>query len=812
MATVIDSSLFHSMREEAAESWSIQLQKQLFSCSIVLAKQLKLTSNNVSLSQFLALCDKSQTHLLKQAIKTACEQGLATQLHLIFSIDKQRYLAECSIEKGEAGTANLHGHLKLLQCYLSHEQETTLLKTLFNETKNGLMVADINHHILMVNKEFCRETEFTEMELLGTHAGVIKSSRYDSDFYSKLWDAVNQHGYWEGELLAQTKHGNSYAHHALIKRIMLANNMKVYATTTRKLDVSLAALSNQQAIEPHIRLPDKKAFSAELERLYQSLPSNQTIVCIAFNANMSSSISDDMKAWLISQRFDSMAFNGFLGQINPSLYGLCWCSEKKVDIINTTLWSIIRRLVGTRKDDALKLAPVMTVGCSVLALDATSPKQLLAHAIQSLIANQQQLSSTLYYFDRRLSHRFERVTVLTKLLDNALQAERIEVFYQPIVTLPGLKVVKFEALFRTHLDTGMEYSTQELIQIAEKNLWIDRIDATVARQALQDLPKLQRHFNNPNLEMSINRSLHNDLVSQSCLEETLQILSYSGADLNNVTLELTESAFFQDLTRQKQWINKLSKIGVKIAIDDFGTGYSSFSYLLNLPVSIVKIDKLFVDNLKENSCELAMIEMLSALTHKIGGKVIVEGVESVQQLNILSRVKVDMLQGYLFSKPRNLADTLQLESENTFVHLTPHVYCHAELTAADVMEKDFIAISLDDRLRKVKQLFAQHPVDHLVVIENSQCQGIVTRAALFQALSPYINTKSEQHRDAVTLNKRAHQIMEKSPKTMMTTSPIEQCSQWLLEHSQDIIIVTGSVDVCMGVITAKEMLRQLIPN
>ncbi|MCE2572858.1 EAL domain-containing protein [Motilimonas eburnea] len=805
MHTVIDPSLFHALFNQAAQPWSIQLKKQRFICSETLATSLGLHSVNISLTELFALLDEANVFRCKEAIKRASETGKTQQRKLVVQVANTPYLIDLKINQGQIGAISLHGTMQILVQFLKPEQELYLLKKLFHESKNGLMVADTNHYVLMANQEFCYETGYQGDELIGVHASAIKSNHYDQDFYQKLWDNINRHGYWEGELLAKTKSGQDYAHEALIKCIEI-DGKNFYATTTRKLDASLASLAQQKAHQPAITLPNKADFEAQLEQLYLGLRSDRTLVCMAFNAAMSGTISPEMQAWLISQRFDSMNVDGYLAQLSPSMFGLFWQSEKKVDKINAVLWSIMRRLSGTRKDDALKLAPVLTVGCSVLAIDATSPKQLLAHAIQALIANQQQSSPTLYYFDRRLSKRFDRVAKLTKLLDQALQADKIEVYYQPIVRLPELTICKFEALFRTNLETDIEYNTQELIQIAEKNGWIDRIDATVARLAMRDLPILQQHFNDNNIGISINRSLQSDLLNVSCLEETVQILSNANTNLEQVTLELTESAFFQDLSRQKVWIDKLRSIGVQLAIDDFGTGYSSFSYLLNLPVSIIKIDKLFIDNIKPASAEMAMIDMLTTLSHKMGGKVIVEGVESAPQLTLLSQLNVDMLQGYLFSQPKSLAEILNDKGKAHYGHLAHHLYHAPPQTAAEVMTTTFISLGIDDRLSKAKALFDHHDIQHLVVIENSQCRGILTRSQLMAELSPYLDTKSEQQRDKLTLNKRIHQVMNKNPKTLPSNTPIALCHQWLQAHWHDVIVVHGSVNVCLGVITAKELL------
>jgi len=806
---VEDESSFQQVRDFPVQPWSIDLESNQFECPKQLLTLLGYPKQSqLTLSQLFATLEKPQLQLLKKHIKQVIQTGQALSQTVILNAFQHRYIADINIDSASANGKILKGSIELKQSFLTKQQELEFLNSLFAKSMESLMIADANHRIIKVNQAMCQETGYTEHELLGRPAAIFKSGRYTDSFYQKLWQHVDKHKVWSGELLARSKQAEVYTHEVTIQRIDLPKHEHVYVSSSHRLD-SYADLWD--ADDPNqrttIHVPDKNAFTKKLNADYQQLGKNQTIICMVFNVSLAQKLSNITLQWLVAQRFNQLQHPGHLGILSNKMFAAYWLAPKQVEDIEKVLKQSLHTLEGETKEQDIVLSASINAGVSVLHVDANSPIQLLSHATQSLIANSQGDSSSLHYFDRRLSKRFSRKSTLATLLRKALAANQVSVYYQPIVDIEQLKIVKFEALCRVKLDTEMSYGIQELIDIAEEYKWIDKIDAIVTQQALADLSLLQKHFDSPQLGMSLNRSVANDSVSHCCLEETLDILKQSCVDLSLITVELTESAYFDDSYYHAKWIDKLKAHQISIALDDFGTGYSSFSYLRQIPVNTVKIDRSFVSGLSEGSHEYAMIDMLCKLTHKMGGNVVAEGVESAQELNLLSKLKVDKLQGYLFDKPQALGQILQKDTLY-YPHLKEHLHQGDQLYAKNIMRRHFAKLGLDDKLKRAAEKFAAKQYRFILVIEKSHCVGVLYQADLNAAISPYLNTEGEQQRDLLTLNKRVHQVMKKDQLEVAADTPLEKLFQQFVQYPYTVAVVTGPSGVCLGLITLEDMLRQ----
>jgi len=127
-------------------------------------------------------------------------------------------------------------------------------------------------------------------------------------------------------------------------------------------------------------------------------------------------------------------------------------------------------------------------------------------------------------------------------------------------------------------------------------------------------------------------------------------------DPRQLTLEITESTFMQDLAYSGLILERLKKLGIRLAIDDFGTGYSSLSYLKRLPLDLIKIDISFVRDIITSTDDAAIVAAIVSLAHSLNLHTIAEGVETSAQLDLLRRLGCDLIQGFLFSRPRPAAD------------------------------------------------------------------------------------------------------------------------------------------------------------
>ncbi|MEP1860630.1 MAG: EAL domain-containing protein, partial [Kangiellaceae bacterium] len=233
-------------------------------------------------------------------------------------------------------------------------------------------------------------------------------------------------------------------------------------------------------------------------------------------------------------------------------------------------------------------------------------------------------------------------------LRKAIERKEFEVFYQPIVELDSMKVRKCEALIRwNHPEKGF-ISPVTFIPILEDTQMIIEVGEQVFEQSARQV-KLWRESIDPEFQISVNTSPvqfeNRSTVGWSDFLSELQL------DISSIGIEMTESMLMEGYDDITSHLSGLRESGFQISLDDFGTGYSSLSYLKKFDIDYLKIDKSFVNNLKAGSSDMVLCEAIIVMAHKLGLKVIAEGVETVDQQILLKEAGCDFGQGYLFSKP-----------------------------------------------------------------------------------------------------------------------------------------------------------------
>lgn len=226
------------------------------------------------------------------------------------------------------------------------------------------------------------------------------------------------------------------------------------------------------------------------------------------------------------------------------------------------------------------------------------------------------------------------------------------VFYQPIISLKTGKITGFEALIRWQ-PPGKFISPAEFIPLAEETGLIIPLGEWILKESCRQLKIWQEQFSLQSpLSLSVNLSTQQ--FSQADLTERVEkILKETKLDGHSLKLEITESMAMQDVETTIATILRLKAFNLRFSIDDFGTGYSSLSYLHRLPVDTLKVDRSFVSRMEDSSENLAIVETVIMLSHKLGMDVVAEGVEKASQMEILRELECEYGQGYYFSKPLN---------------------------------------------------------------------------------------------------------------------------------------------------------------
>ena len=290
-----------------------------------------------------------------------------------------------------------------------------------------------------------------------------------------------------------------------------------------------------------------------------------------------------------------------------------------------------------------------SIGIAVYPEDGKDIATLLKSADQALYKSKNDGRNRYTFFTSKMQNRADRRHRISNDLRTAIPNNEFQVHYQPIVNLKTLAVPKAEALIRwNHPELGF-ISPVEFISIAEETNFISELGNWVFSETLNMISEVKvKH--NIDLNISINLSPL-QFKSKNLLTDWLEELNKKGLSGKNITIEITEGIFMINDPSISNQLYQFKNAGIKIALDDFGTGYSSLSYLRRFPIDILKIDKAFVDEIEQNSDDLALCEAIVVMSRIFGIKVVAEGVESEEQANLLFNVNVDYYQGYFYSRP-----------------------------------------------------------------------------------------------------------------------------------------------------------------
>ncbi|MEJ7137825.1 putative bifunctional diguanylate cyclase/phosphodiesterase [Amphibiibacter pelophylacis] len=291
-----------------------------------------------------------------------------------------------------------------------------------------------------------------------------------------------------------------------------------------------------------------------------------------------------------------------------------------------------------------------SIGSACFPADAQDSARLQTLAEIALAAAKAAGGNTHRPYDVSLLERIQREKALLAELRRAVEQRDFSIAYQPIVDTRTGRMVKAEALVRwLHSERG-EIQPGEFIALAENHGLIGEISEWVFQQVMRDLPLLRQCLGE-DFQVSINKSARqfrqNYAGSNTDWARHLS-QSHQGG---NVCIEITESLLMDASEEAQLILGTYREAGVEISLDDFGTGYSSLAYLKEFQIDLLKIDRAFVRNLQPDSSELALCEAMIVMGHKLGIRIIAEGVENAMQQRLLCEAGCDYLQGYHFSAP-----------------------------------------------------------------------------------------------------------------------------------------------------------------
>lgn len=412
-------------------------------------------------------------------------------------------------------------------------------------------------------------------------------------------------------------------------------------------------------------LANRNLFNNRLsEEILQSLMRNTPIGVLYIDIDSFKSINDqyghsvgDLLLSEISARLTkSVRSTDLVSRLAGDEFAVLLTELENLEVIEKTANRILQTLQAPFHIKNIVLNITSSIGSVACPKDAQDIDSMIKNADMAMYEAKKQGKNCHKAFTKSMEEKITAKFIIAEELKLAVQRKEFQLYYQPIVDLNTQETIKAEALIRwQHPEKGL-LGPIGFIEIAEESNIISQIGDWVFKQALEDIAILQ-HALNKQFSVSINVS-PKQLSPHSLLCDWPDMIKNKGIAFNSIGLEITEGLLIESSKSTAEILHNLRAAGSQILIDDFGTGYSSLSYLKQLDVDIIKIDKSFVNNLSRDPQDMALCEAIVVMAHKLGLKVIAEGVETAEQHAILFEMGCDYGQGYLFSKPVPLAELI----------------------------------------------------------------------------------------------------------------------------------------------------------
>lgn len=291
-----------------------------------------------------------------------------------------------------------------------------------------------------------------------------------------------------------------------------------------------------------------------------------------------------------------------------------------------------------------------SIGISQFPDDAVNAEEMIKHSDQAMYEAKSRGRNNVRYFSLAIRDALAQRTSLARDLRTAVENNELRDYYQPIICMRTGKIVKAETLMRWQHPTRGLISPTLFIPVAEETGEISRMGDWIFRQAAQNAQRWQS-LAGDEFAISVNKSPMQFIDPSTISDDWIQLLQTLGVDGKRIVVEITEGLLLDPDPIVEQRLLHFRDKGIQVAIDDFGTGYSSLSYLSKFDIDYLKIDQSFTSNLNEGNESYVLCEAIIVMAHKLGLKVIAEGVETAMQRDLLHDIHCDFAQGFFYSPP-----------------------------------------------------------------------------------------------------------------------------------------------------------------
>lgn len=532
---------------------------------------------------------------------------------------------------------------------------------IIEESHEAIIVCDKNVEIISVNKAFTRISGYSYNEVKGRNPRFLSSGLTDKHFYSEMWQSINEVGSWSGEIWNKKKGGELFPEWLSISTICDENNDVAYYVAfffdISKRKASESKIYKQANFDLLTGLANRFLFTEQVSlAVDNAISGHKKSAILHMDLDLFKEINDvyghDFGDQLLIQAAERLQAyiksSDCVARVSGDGFAILLNDIHNESIVNAIVTRILKAFATPFIIADASILCTLSIGITVFQ-EHEHVSDIMKRAETAMYHAKDSGRNSYSYFTQKMQDTALRKLHLKNQLNQAIKNQQLNVVYQPVISIKEKRVNKFEALVRWN-NQGEWVSPEEFIQIAEEFSLIKELGQLVLSQACIVLQQLKQQGLN-DVVFNINRSVYEIPLNQSENKQWLNTIAHYGLQPSDICFELTESALAPDKRNNEILFNLLRDAGCTIALDDFGTGYSSLGYIRRIPIDYIKIDRSFITDMSTNKDDNILVSTIIAMSKALGKKVVAEGVETKEQLNLLSALACDFIQGYLFSKP-----------------------------------------------------------------------------------------------------------------------------------------------------------------
>ncbi len=530
------------------------------------------------------------------------------------------------------------------------------------DAHEAMTITDPNGTIIRVNNAFTKITGYDAQEVIGKNPRVLKSHKHSEEFYKEMWRELHTTGYWSRDIYNKRKNGEIYMERLSITAIKDAKDITTHYIA-QFLDISELKKAKEEALHQArhdflTKLPNRGSMIEKLKgEIIRAKRQNFLDAFLFIDIDDFKSVNDnyghhigDRLLIAIAERLNNLIREeDYMARISGDefcaiLLDLDSDYKKASIFVKSICEKLLYHVSRPFFLDDYKISITISIGIKIFPNDDEDINAIINKSDTAMYKAKEAGKNRYFFFDKATEYRIKEINLLEKEMIIALEEEQFIFHFQPKVTTDRSKITGAEVLVRwKHPNRGVLMPAQFLFVATNMGIISD-----INLLALKSACCFIAENSIKDKIFSINISTK-DLISNDFIDFVKETISSYDIEPSLIELEILEDELIDDFDTIINHMKNLKEFGIKFAIDDFGTGYSSIKYLQKLPIDTLKIDRYFIQNI-ETTSNKELIKMIAKIARTFGITLVVEGVETKEQLQFLADNNIKIFQGFYFSK------------------------------------------------------------------------------------------------------------------------------------------------------------------